>query len=51
MTPEDAAGTAVIGDELDGLGGSTLGADTGTPLDSTLSEDGEHREPAPGQQG
>jgi hypothetical protein len=49
VTPEDAAGTAVIGDELDGLGGSTLGADTGNPLDSTLSEDGEPREP--GQQG
>ncbi len=49
VTPEDAAGTAVIGDELDGLGGSTLGADTGTPLDGSPSEDGEHREP--GQQG
>jgi hypothetical protein len=48
-TPGDAAGTAVIGDELDGLGGSTLGADTGNPLDSTASEDGEPREP--GQQG
>jgi hypothetical protein len=48
-TPDDAAGTAVAGDELDGLGSSTLGADTGNPLDSTVSEDGEHREP--GQQG
>ena len=49
-TPGDAAGTAVIGDELDGLGDSTLGADT--PLDSTISEDGEPREPRePGQQG
>jgi hypothetical protein len=46
-TPEDAAGTAVIGDEPDGLGGSTLGADTS--LDGIVSEDGEPREP--GQQG
>ena len=48
-TPEDAADTAVAGDELDGLGSSTLGADTGNPLDSTVSENGEQREP--GQQG
>jgi hypothetical protein len=47
-TPEDAASTAVIGDELDGVGGSTLGADADSALDSTVSEDGEPREP--GQQ-
>jgi hypothetical protein len=45
-TPEDATDAALLGgDELNGAGGSTLGADTGNPLDSTLPEDGEHREP------
>jgi hypothetical protein len=44
-TPEDAAGAAVTGDQLDGLGGASLGVDGSGELGGTASGDGDQREP------